>query len=219
MKQQIQWVGFILFSACVFSCNQKAKDKGIPTIIANANGVKEFSKVKSIEFTFDLHKDSLHVERHWKWMPAANTVIFYDKGDSTKFTVMDTSTADLKKLNAQFTNDQYWLLFPLHLQWDEGYTFTDNGVTTGPVTEKSYHKYTVQYNGKDGFTPGDMYELYVDSSSLIQEWAFHRSGVKEPTIMVSWGNYEDFNGIKIARSHKSKQGDFQLNFTGVSVSE
>ncbi|MEO7768348.1 MAG: hypothetical protein ABIS01_13025 [Ferruginibacter sp.] len=219
MNKLLKWVGLFLFSACIFSCNPNAKDKGIPTQIANANGVKEFSKVKSLEFTFDLHKDSLHIERHWKWWPSDKKVTFYDKGDSTEFTVMDTSTADLKKLNAQFTNDQYWLLFPLHLQWDEGYTFTDNGMATGPATGKNGHKYTVQFNGKDGFTPGDMYELYLDDKFIIQEWAFHRSGVKEPTIMTSWENYEDFNGIKIARAHKSKDGNFTINFTGVSMAE
>lgn len=217
MKKQLQWAGFFLFPLFFFSCNEKAEDKGIATTIARANGVQEFSKIKSLEFTFNFNKDSVHVERHWKWMPASNTVIFYDKGDSTRFTRMDTSTAELKKLNAQFTNDEYWLLFPLHLQWDEGYTLVDNDTATGPVTEKKYHKYTVKYNNKDGFTPGDMYELYTDDKYIIREWAFHKAANPEPTIMMSWEDYEDIGGLKIAKVHKNKDGTASLNFTGISL--
>ncbi|MEP7109844.1 MAG: hypothetical protein ABI760_17745, partial [Ferruginibacter sp.] len=181
MNRQLIWAGVFLFSIFIFSCNQKAEDKGIASEIANANGVKEFSKVKSVEFTFNVDKDSTHIERHWKWMPTGNTVIFYDKADSTLFKRMDTSTTELKNLNARFTNDEYWLIFPLHLQWDMGYALADNDTATGPVTEKNYHKYTIQYNGNEGFTPGDMYELYTNDKHLIQEWAFHKTGAKDPT--------------------------------------
>ncbi|MBC7886316.1 MAG: hypothetical protein H7Z13_00395 [Ferruginibacter sp.] len=217
MNNQLKWAVFYLFPIFIFSCNEKAGDRGIATAIANANGAKEFSKIKSIEFTFNADKDSAHTERHWKWMPKENSVIFYDKNDSVLFKRMDTSSAELKNLNARFTNDEYWLIFPLHLQWDGGYTITDNDTATGPVTEKRYHKYTVQYSGKEGFTPGDMYELYTDDNNMIQEWAFHRSAAKEPTIMTSWENYENFNGLKIAKEHKSKDGKFRLYFTGVTV--
>jgi hypothetical protein len=144
-------------------------------------------------------------------------VTFFYKNDSITFKRMDTSTADLRKLNAQFTNDEYWLIFPLHLQWDMGYTFTDNNNATGPVTEKNYHKYTVQYNDKDGFTPGDMYELYTDDQHIIREWAFHKGGTKDPSLMATWEDYEDVHGVKIAKQHKSKDGKFRLYFTGISA--
>jgi hypothetical protein len=217
MNKQLKWTVLFLVPIFIFSCMGNSKNKGKATDIANANGVKEFSNVKSIDFTFNVDKDSVHMDRHWKWMPTDKTVIFYDKADSTLFKSMDTSTPELKKLNAQFTNDQYWLLFPLHLQWDEGYTFSDNDTATGHVTEKKYHKYTVLYNGKDGFTPGDMYELYTDDNNIIQEWAFHRGASKDPTVMATWENYEDFKGLKIAKEHKSKDGKFRLYFTRVSV--
>src|SRR6187402_414401 len=145
----------------------------------------------------------LHMERHWKWLPEENRVVFFDKGDSVAFKRMDTSTAELKKLNAQFTNDEYWLLFPLHLKWDKGYKLTGGDTTSGVITPTPYRKYTVQYNDKDGFTPGDMYELLVDEKSIVREWAFHKGGSKEPSLITSWENYQDFNGIKIARDHLS----------------
>lgn len=204
----------------LLSCggNPGANKSEAETKIATVNGAEEFRKVKSIEFTFNVEKDSAHVaERHWKWMPVENMVVFYDKMDSVMFKRMDTSTPELKKLNGQFTNDEYWLVFPLHLKWDNGYTFTDDSTAIGPVTGKELHKYTVKYNDKDGFTPGDMYEIFVDGNSIIQEWAYHKTGSKEPSLMTTWEDYEDYNGLKIAKDHKSKDGGFRLYFTGVAV--
>ncbi|MEO6721590.1 MAG: hypothetical protein ABIN67_14580 [Ferruginibacter sp.] len=209
----------LLVCPLFISCSQSGK-KDMPkpaAAIAAANCVSEFPSIKSLEFTFNVDRDTAHTQRRWKWQPSSNMVTFYDTNDSVTFKRMDTSTAQLKKLNGQFTNDEYWLIFPLHLQWDMGYAFTDNGTAIGPVTEKSYHKYTVQYNNKDGFTPGDMYELYTDDQHIIQEWAFHKTGAKDPTLMVTWENYEDVHGLKIAKEHKSKDGKFRLYFTGVTA--
>lgn len=217
MKNNVNSTVLFFFVLCLFSCNKKEEDKGIATIIANANGAKAFAAVKSIDFTFNVDKDTVQVVRRWKWMPGKNEVIFYDKNDSTQFKRMDTSTALLKKLNAQFTNDEYWLVFPLHLQWDNGYTLTNNDTAIAPVTGKQLHKYTVQYNSKDGFTPGDMYEIYTDEKYMIQEWAYHKTASKEPSLMASWESYGDFGGIKIAKEHKSKDGTFRLFFTGITV--
>ena len=218
MNKHLKWAIILLSPFVILSCSEPSiENKGVATSLANAGGLKDFSSVKSIEFTFNVDKDSSHIERHWKWMPKKRTVIFFDKADSTVFKIMDTTTDKLKKLNAQFTNDQYWLLFPLHLQWDNGYTLTTNDTATGPVTGKSYHKYTVQYNGKDGFTPGDMYELYADDQFVIQEWAFHKTGAKEPTLMTTWEGYQNFRGLKIATEHKTSDGNFRLYFTGITV--
>ena len=212
-------VVFFLSTLIILSCRQKMENKGVATDIANASGFKQFTEVKSLEFTFNIEKDTVHVVRHWKWLPGEKKVTFYDKTDSTTFKIMDTSTAALKKLNAQFTNDEYWLTFPFHLQTDNGYTFTGGDTATGPVTDKKLRKYTVQYNSKDGFTPGDMYDIYTDEQHMIQEWAYHKTGVKDPSLMTSWDNYGDFGGIKFAEEHKTKDGSFRLFFTGITVAK
>lgn len=219
MNKYFAWGVLIVLPTVIFSCNQKLKNKGVPSQIAEAYGFKEFSKVKSIEFTFNFQKDSVHVERHWKWTPETNTVVFYEKGDSTSFKRMDTSTVALRKLNAQFTNDEYWLVFPLHLQWDEGYTFTDNDTATGPVTGKQYHKYTIQYNGTDGFTPGDMYEIYTDDKYVLHEWSYHKSGAQAPSLMMSWEDYGDFGGLIISKKHANPEKNTMIYFTGIAIAK
>ncbi len=62
-----------------------------------------------------------------------------------------------------------------------------------------------------------MYDVYVDENNQIQEWAYHKSGAAEPSLITSWENYKDYNGLQIAQEHKSKDGKFRLYFTDVQV--
>ncbi len=50
-----------------------------------------------------------------------------------------------------------------------------------------------------------------------QEWAFHKGGSPEPSLMTTWENYKDFNGLQIAQEHKTKDGKFRLYFTDIGV--
>ncbi|MES2892203.1 MAG: hypothetical protein V4725_09335 [Bacteroidota bacterium] len=208
---------FILTQSCSDNASSEASGGEPAAKIAAAHGIAEFDKIKSLDFTFNVEKDSAHMHRRWKWFPQENRVISYDQNDSVDFKRMDTSSALLKKLNAQFTNDEYWLIFPLHLKWDKGYTWSGGDTTTGITTTSALRKYTVQYNNKDGFTPGDMYDLFVDNENVIREWAFHKGGSKEPSLVTSWDDYQDFNGLKIAKNHLSKDGKFRMHFTDITV--
>ena len=138
-----------------------------------------------IEFVFNAQRDTATpASRHWQWFPQTNEVAFISDSVTTKFKRSDTSTAELKKLNARFTNDEYWLLYPLHLSWDMGYVLTDSGMKSAPISGKSLRKITTKYNPKEGFTPGDMYDLYVDQNQQIQEWCYHKTGVAEPSPII-----------------------------------
>lgn len=212
----------IVVAICIIlvqtSCSSNNGDKSDEALaIAKAHGADNFDKIKTIEFTFNVQRDTVQSARHWKWVRETNMITSTDKGKTTSFKRYDTSTADLKQLNAKFTNDEYWLLFPLHLKMDNGYTFTKNDTAMAPLSGQKYHKYTVKYNDKDGFTPGDMYDLYTDDDNIIREWAFHKKAVAEPTLVTTWETYKDFEGLKIAQDHKSKDGKFRLFFTDIRV--
>jgi hypothetical protein len=171
-----------------------------------------------LEFTFNVQRDTAaSSSRHWQWFPKSNEVIFITDSSSTKFKRNDTTTQELKKLNARFTNDEYWLLYPFHLAWDNGFQLLDSGMKAAPISDKSLHKLTTKYNNKDGFTPGDMYDIYVDENNRIQDWAYHKSGAAEPSLITTWENYKDYNGLQLAQEHKSKNGKFHLWFTGIHV--
>ena len=205
----------IIFLQC---CNQPSTEKNIGNQIAEANGVENFKNVQMLEFIFNVQHDTAAASsRHWQWFPKTNEVVFITDSSTTKFKRTDTSTQELKKLNARFTNDEYWLLYPFHLDWDKGMELLDSNMKPAPISGKSMHKIITKYNNKDGFTPGDMYILYLDVNQHIQEWEYHKSGSAEPSLITTWENYKDFNGLKIAQDHKSKDGKFHLWFTGIQV--
>ncbi len=207
----------LFFSQCNDSSSTSSKSEAMDEI-AKAAGEESLKNIKTIAFTFNVQKDSAVVAtRKWKWMKDSDEVIAITGADSVRFKRYDTSTADLRNLNADFTNDEYWLTFPYHLASDGGMTIADNGMAKGPVTEDSLHKFTVQYDDKAGFTPGDMYVVYTDPSHKIMEWEFHKSGSAEPSLMTAWEDYEDYNGLKLSSNRPNKDGSFRIFFTDIDV--
>ncbi len=208
-----------IFLILIQSCTQASDSrKKVATNVAKANGIENFSKVKSLEFIFNVKRDTAAPNsRHWKWFPQTNEVISITDSATTKFNRKDTSTPQLRKLNGQFTNDEYWLIYPYHLTWDTGCELEDSSMKAAPISGKSMQKITVKYNDKDGFTPGDMYDVYVDKDLRVNEWAFHKGGSPEPSLITTWEDYKDFSGLQIAQNHISKDGKFRLYFTGIRI--
>ena len=208
-----------LFSLLFFPfCNQPSTEDKIGNEVAVANGLDNFGKAEMVEFTFNVQRDTAaKSSRHWQWFPRANEVIFISDSATTRFRRSDTTTQELKQLNARFTNDEYWLLFPFHLKWDKGHQLFDSSMQVAPISGKSLRKITVKYNDKDGFTPGDRYDLFLDEALRIQEWSFHKGGVAKPSLSTTWENYADFNGLQLAQEHRSEDGKFRLWFSDIKI--
>lgn len=202
----------------LLACNETSEKNKIANQVAEANGAENFQKVEMLEFIFNVQRDTAPPSsRHWQWYPKTNEVVFITDSATTRFKRSDTTTKELKQLNARFTNDEYWLLFPYHLAWDNGHELFDSSMQSAPISGKSLRRITVKYNDKDGFTPGDRYDLFLDEKLRIKEWSFHKGGVAEPSLSTTWENYADFNGLQLAQEHKSKDGKFRLWFTGVNI--
>jgi hypothetical protein len=212
---------YLLFLFCFFvlqSCKQPSSEKKLIERIAEANGIAKYNNIEMLEFIYNVQKDTANASsRHWQWFPGTNEVVFMTDSGNTKFKRNDTTTQELKKLNARFTNDEYWLLYPFHLAWDKGMELMDSNMKAAPISGKSLHKITAKYNNKDGFTPGDMYTLYLDDNQLIQEWEYHKGGSSKPSLVTTWEDYKEFNGLQIAQEHKSKDGKFRVWFTGIKI--
>lgn len=209
----------LLFVVLAFQyCQQPLATKNVADPIAKAHGVENFEKAELIEFTFNVQRDTAPPsKRQWQWFPKTNEVVFITDSVVTKFQRNDTSTPELKKLNARFTNDEYWLLYPFHLTWDKGMKILDSNQQVAPISGKNFRKMTILYNKEDGYTPGDRYDIYVDDQQRIQEWAFHKSASEAPSLITTWENYTNFNGMQLATEHKSLDGKFRLWFTGINV--
>ena len=52
---------------------------------------------------------------------------------------------------------------------------------------------------------------------IITEWVYRKGNSATPTMATTFENYKDYNGIKIATDHKMEGGNWNLNFTDVTI--
>jgi hypothetical protein len=218
----------VLFCASLIGCknNETEKDdKPITTAptqdltqaekIANANGYDKFQNATEINFTFNVKvNDTLRSERAWKWLPKENKIELTEKGEKFSYIKSDSLDEKASAIDAKFINDSYWLLFPYQLVWSN-YEERFEDKALAPISQKEMHKMTVDYSNDGGYTPGDKYHIYYGKDLKIQEWTYESSTGR--TLSTTWEDYENFNGLDIAKMHKTEDGTFQLYFTDISV--
>ena len=220
MKKLIVIISVI--SLC-YSCKQKDETKTIePELsvaekIANAHGFENWKNVSEIQFTFNVDKDSSHFERIWTWKPKTNDVIFSTGGDSIVMFNRNKIDSTKIKLDQGFINDKFWLLVPFQLVWDEGTSISEVKKAEAPISKTEMNKITLTYSNKGGYTPGDAYDLFFTDAFLIKEWVFRKGNSEEASLVNTFENYQDFNGLKIALEHKKQGENWNLNFTNVKV--
>ncbi|MGM0932252.1 MAG: hypothetical protein ACQEWD_02275 [Bacteroidota bacterium] len=184
--------------------------------IARAHGFENFKDVEEIKFTFNVKVgDSVRTSRSWHWK-TSNDEIRLTEGDISRTYVKDDSIADdEKELDQKFINDSYWLLFPFQLVWSDA-KISEEKKAEAPISKKEMRNITVSYPSEGGYTPGDSYEIFYEDDLILKEWIYKSAdgSRKSPT---TWEDYKDFNGLKIARSHKSPDGSFELFFSGIEV--
>jgi hypothetical protein len=94
-------------------------------------------------------------------------------------------------IDANFLNDQYWLLFPFHVIWDTTATVTDEGMQKPPLGNGSGEKLVVKYPSDGGYSPGDTWDIYVGADGRAQEFVYHRGGPKKPSVVIApWTDYK-----------------------------
>jgi len=184
--------------------------------IANAHGYEHWNKVSKIDFIFNVDRGENHSERSWQWQPKTNDVTLITGNDTISYNHKKVDSTNLRA-DQGFINDKYWLLAPFNLVWDEDITITEAGKTKAPISKTSLNKITLTYSNEGGYTPGDAYDFYYGDDYLIKEWTFRQANKPEPSLTTAWGNYQDFNGIKIATEHTRDGGGFKLYFTDVKV--
>ena len=205
-----------------FSCKQKqekvleVKPLTIAEKIANAHGFENWKNVASINFTFNVDRDSSHFERTWTWKPKTNDVIAISKNDTIRYNRIKIDST-LTKTDSGFINDKYWLLVPFQLIWDKGLAIAEPTKEIAPISKTEMNKITLTYSNEGGYTPGDAYDIYYGNDFLIKEWIFREGNSNEPSMITTFENYQDFNGIKIALDHKKVDANWNLNFTNIKI--
>lgn len=199
------------------SLNNKKKIRSTAEAIAIANGLNNWSKVREINFTFNLDQDSTHYERSWSWKPKTNMVTMTSTKDTITYKHTDINTTSIKADHG-FVNDKYWLLAPFNLVWDEAsFTSKHHLKAMAPISKTKMQKLTILYKDKGGYTPGDAYDFYFNGDFKIKEWAFRKGNISEPSLITSWEDHENFDGINIAKTHRKNEGDWKLYFTNITI--
>lgn len=185
--------------------------------IAKANGFDHWKKVQEIKFTFNMDRDSSHYERSWSWKPKKNEIILTTAKDTITYNRTNIDSISIRA-DRGFINDKYWLLAPFNLVWDQNnFTSTHKLKAVAPISNKEMQKLTIVYKNKGGYTPGDAYDFYFEGDFKIKEWAFRAKNKAEPSLITSWEDYENFNGIHIAKTHQKNEGNWNLYFTNIEV--
>ncbi len=196
-------------------------------LVAEKYGLDNFSKVKSIDFTFNVKMGNKSVSRKWLWYPKTNAVTFWGKykdGKELKYTYTRKKISEVKDpktrwVDARFINDEYWLLFPFHLVWDTNVDVENAGIKKFPLSNEKGKCLIVKFSKNVGYTPGDIFELYIGKDNLIKQWVYRPGGSEKEKYPALWQDNKDFNGITISTMHNDPQGKFKLWFTDVKVDE
>ena len=206
----------LLLTVLITSCGEREQEQTVVQNIAAANGLDNFDKVKELHYTFNVKvNDSLRTSRAWTWHPKEKTASLKTP-DSTVTYNYETEASQHEEVDQKFINDQYWLLFPLHLVWDE-MEWEHSQEATAPISGENMQRVTVTYPYGAGYTPGDVYEIYFGEDYLIREWVYLSGGNRERPFATTWEDYKEFDGIKISTMHKNNDGSFELFFTDVDI--
>ncbi len=227
MTRLLLWVSIMTFIA---SCKPDLKQeshtvKTIPndtreiTIaesIAQANGFDSWKNVNTINFTFNVDRGDSHFERSWSWSPKTNRVSHMTTQDTIHY---NRSTFDSLSIKADqnFINDKFWLLAPFQLVWDLGTTISEPIKAIAPISKTEMNTISLVYGNEGGYTPGDAYDLYYGEDFIIKEWVFRKGNSETPTMSTTFEDYEIFEGIKLAKTHKTGDGKFKLYFSNISI--
>ena len=184
--------------------------------IANRYGYENWDTIETIKFTFNVDKDSSHFERSWEWYPKTNDVVLKSSTDTLRY---NRSKIDSSFINADkaFINDKYWLLTPFNLVWDSGTTISNPEKGIAPLSKKTLNKITLTYSNEGGYTPGDAYDFYYNNDYIIEEWIFRKGNSKEPSMMTTWENNQDINGILVTTSYKKTEDNWELSISDLEI--
>jgi hypothetical protein len=198
--------------------------------IGKAYGIDSFGQIDAIRYTWNGEIPGVFKLSHvWEWEPKTGKISYEGKdkdGKPVKVSYLESqlsSQPDSVKggVEPAFVNDNYWLLFPLHANWDKSATVTDQGMKKLPVGAGSARLVVVKYPAEaGGFTPGDTWDLYVGKDNRVQYLVYHRGGPKPPQLVIaSWAGYKKAGPLLVSTEHRGTADGkpLHISITDVAV--
>jgi len=199
--------------------------RAMATKIAAHYGVQDFGQVEILRFTYNARIGDKPIRRIWTWRPDSGEVTYEgtdQNGQPVKLNYRrDPGGAPGKEappaIDAWFVNDQYWLLFPLHLAWDGGLGLSRLEDRPLPMQQGSSDCLVVNYPQGVGYTPGDVYELYADPRGRLMQWVYRKGGAALPTRIATWEDHRRVGPLLLSLLHRGENDGFRLWFSDVAL--
>lgn len=215
--------GIVLLSLAAGRISARSDVPGIALRVAAAHGISAWDRVVEISYTFNVERGERRSFRSWTWRPREGRITYH--GGSRIDTSFTYTRADLhpdspqilRDVDHAFINDQYWLIFPFHLVWDSDVTVSDEGLAPLPIGEGQARKVVARYGPMGGYTPGDVYEVFVDEHDRMVQWRFLETGDEAEAHPMTFEDHRVFGGLRIPMEHRSRDGSARLFFTDVRV--
>ncbi|HXY15137.1 MAG TPA: hypothetical protein VEI26_11615 [Terriglobales bacterium] len=230
ISSRITMIGILGFAVLVLATTSWAQMHApILDKVAKTYGVDSWDQVQAIRYTWNGEITGLFkVSRTWEWEPKTGKVTYEgpDKdGKPVKVSYLRSelsSQPDNVKNNVDpgFVNDNYWVLFPFHAYWDTSATVIDQGMFNLPMGSGTAELVPVKYTGDGGYTPGDIWDLYVGKDNRVEYLVYHRGGSKPPSrVFATWAGYKKAGPILIATEHRGTADGKPLHvfFSDVAV--
>jgi hypothetical protein len=220
-------IGLVAFGALILTATSWAQKPPIAEEIAKTYGLDSFGQVEAIRYTFNAQFPGVNLSRSWEWEPKTGKVTYQGKdkaGKPVKVTYLrsqlSSQSADVKDdIDPGFVNDQYWLLFPFHLVWDNGVDVKDMGMQKLPIGKGTADQVVAKYSS-GGYTPGDTWELFVGPDHRVVQFIYRRGGPKKPSLVIAtWAGYKKAGPLLFSTDHRGTADGATLHlfFSDVAV--
>jgi hypothetical protein len=182
--------------------------------MAKTYGLDSWGQIEGIRYTWNIDLPALNLKasHKWEWHPKTGQVSFEGKGKDGKTvnvtyvrSQLNSQPANVKdEVEPAFTNDQYWLIFPLHAFWDTSADAQDKGKQKLPIGKGTADQVVVKYPAEaGGYTPGDTWELYIGSDNRVEALLFRHGGNAKPSIVTAtWAGYKKAGPLLFSTEHR-----------------
>ena len=182
--------------------------------LAKTYGIDSYGQIEAVRYTFNLELPALklNLSRTWTWEPKTGQVTYETKdkdGKPVKVTYnrnqLNSAPDNVKnEIEPGFVNDNYWFIFPFHVDWDTSAVVTVKEKQKLPLGQGSATLVSVKYPAEvGGYTPGDTWDLYVGSTGRIVQFVYRRGGPKKPSnVTTSWAGYKKAGPLLVSTEHR-----------------
>jgi hypothetical protein len=222
----------LVFTVLALAATSLALAQSRPPIVnelAKTYGLDSWDQIDGVRYTWNGQFGTVNISHAWEWHPKTGEVTFQSKdkdGKPVKVTYirtqLDSAPANVKdQIEPSFVNDNYWVFFPFHVDWDTSADVQDQGTQKLPQGTGSGKRVVVKYPAEaGGYTPGDTWELYLASTGRVEQMAYHRGGPKKPSVVIcGWTGYKKAGPLLFSTEHRGTADGAPLRvwFSNVSV--